>query len=1473
MQPVLSLFCSYFLPKYFLLVLAFAIFFCAPSGAKEMSSGGAGQSGNLGMPRKRRAPDRTEADVEGGEDDAVSLPMGATGSSGAALTESGAGASAASGPASGSSIAGLGAASKPSSAGAMTPSEVDAAIAAELAKKYPAGLEARCEDQAERLREATYVLPGLVSGDPDSFDADDALIAALRHGRIDVVRHGARALRWLAEGVPAAVLRMLQDDELGLLAAVRAAVATADAEACGFMLEGLRALTKDSGGVASAGAGSAGGAATAVSAIASLVGLGAVDVVVTAAQHALRSSVDCAISTCALLYSLVEHISSTAAPREARLPLMRALIAAGAPRVAAICIAAFPSDLRVAGPAVRVLRLLVFDDVAGGQVTAGQRRGVSPVMQEADGQLLIHSGACEAAIAVCRVHVHDYAIKNDACHALQFMAWTHSAVARQLVKLGAPQALAAAIERWPPAALSTSSDRVRARDSEAPLYALLFLTAAGIDGSGPSGCDMSPFAAAIVPLVTVLRSTGGDAKLAAMTENAAFSLSFMADVVCSILELIARDSGTHAVLAAVEADVAVTHMLNGEVCRAHFCNVPAAALFLARLAERSTADHGECMVNGGTIETIVEILDVLADLDTEAIVSAGISSFDLPTANDSVRACCRLLLALADTDQMYVADRHRRVFKPLTQVVDRSPHPPVGLLAFDPMSASFAVATIAKLCSRSATGLLTKAARANTVGTLLRFVNDHAKDTESAARAAAGLRSLCSASLPGASLYLRFRGACKSLCSALRYVPEGAAPAARRGAATPQRKLVVACLQALAALASHAFNRPSLVAGGAVEAVLAAAGQHLDDIDACAAACGALEHLLLADCCSNRRLSAGDAVTAASAASAATSLSSSSSSWGEYAFSATSLTSRSLSSSSSSTRPSVCLRLHREGPIRLLLEVLLRHAGNATVEASAFRALCVPTLEAALPLAACLGGERAGPINNFTAACAAAVSALQRKPCAPAARSSASLLLQLVNLTQSKPLAGAATEAGAGTGAGAGHSSASYDAGFASSASTTGAEWDLSRDALVAEAQAASMQAAVCGGSDALEALADPRYASAVRWDVVLGLAASIGHQASVDVILAHVAVSATESFPRDLDDALLASITHGHEDLSEHLLHVWQPETARWASSRGLTHLPFWAAAGARSVRTLDALVHQIKSSGRGSKLTAALTEQRRAPVDADEADAADADDEADAADAADDEHNEDDGTDGAEPAAAAAASLPDHLVVSCSADSGEFQLLQDLLADPRLDSTLLPCLGAGDAHSREAARATRVAIIQRMLLDPRADVEAAGNDALAAAAAGGHISILEALLEDLRVDGTSFAVAELTERQPKADSVTDRMLMRQPSVLRALALPIGEAGPIRPYVPTSADLAAIAVAAWRRRRPVVLAHWTSLQTLDWTRSGASAAGSLRQHHVASVGLSGSGGVGSEVASSAVAVSSSWRGDGDAAVAGYGWH
>lgn len=162
---------------------------------------------------------------------------------------------------------------------------------------------------------------------------------------------------------------------------------------------------------------------------------------------------------------------------------------------------------------------------------------------------------------------------------------------------------------------------------------------------------------------------------------------------------------------------------------------------------------------------------------------------------------------------------------------------------------------------------------------------------------------------------------------------------------------------------------------------------------------------------------------------------------------------------------------------------------------------------------------------------------------------------------------------------------------------------------------------------------------------------------------------------------------------------------------------------------------------------------------------------------------------------------------VVPLHDGSSELELLQRLHQCPPPDPVL-------EVRS-EIAFST---IVQRLLLDARAEATAAGARALQLAADGPHYNIVEALLIDPRVDGTSFAIERMAPGcgSPLPAPMEDRF-RRLPSVLRALALPVGDAPPLRNLRAHNEDFAwrdatLICAEAWRRRRAVVLARALAL-------------------------------------------------------------
>lgn len=181
-------------------------------------------------------------------------------------------------------------------------------------------------------------------------------------------------------------------------------------------------------------------------------------------------------------------------------------------------------------------------------------------------------------------------------------------------------------------------------------------------------------------------------------------------------------------------------------------------------------------------------------------------------------------------------------------------------------------------------------------------------------------------------------------------------------------------------------------------------------------------------------------------------------------------------------------------------------------------------------------------------------------------------------------------------------------------------------------------------------------------------------------------------------------------------------------------------------------------------------------------------------------------------------------------------------------------PGAGSGTGHDSgtdaERERALHVAILQRMLLDARTAppppasgsegpaaayfspapaaggvrspansawgrrFRAAADSALSFWASQGHYFVVQALLEDPRVDPTILE-RDMSLLQPTivTNEGLRRMLLRRPSTLRQLVLPppgsdaAAVAAASLRHVYSAADVAAMGAAAWRRRRAAVLA------------------------------------------------------------------
>lgn len=284
-------------------------------------------------------------------------------------------------------------------------------------------------------------------------------------------------------------------------------------------------------------------------------------------------------------------------------------------------------------------------------------------------------------------------------------------------------------------------------------------------------------------------------------------------------------------------------------------------------------------------------------------------------------------------------------------------------------------------------------------------------------------------------------------------------------------------------------------------------------------------------------------------------------------------------------------------------------------------------------------------------------------------------------------------------------------------------------------------------------AIAAGPAARSVDWKAALELAAHTGQGVTLDVVVEHI--RAVEMFLDGSSShdaahrALCIAVSHGDSVLVHHLLKRWNVKPT-WECSAA-----FWLAAEQRSVDLLHLLIDS--------------------------------------------------------PAMAAAADGGSHCVVDLSENEGQLDLLERLMlrgktTRSRRSLSLLrlgDAAGAADAEldADETRDPTAVAIVQRMLLDTHRDPEAAGLQALEAAAQQKRLFILQALLEDVRADPLPFASERLTAEPPlRLDACVRSMLMRQPAVARAVALPATIS-----YSAT--DVAAMCAGAWRRRRAAMLA------------------------------------------------------------------
>lgn len=476
---------------------------------------------------------------------------------------------------------------------------------------------------------------------------------------------------------------------------------------------------------------------------------------------------------------------------------------------------------------------------------------------------------------------------------------------------------------------------------------------------------------------------------------------------------------------------------------------------------------------------------------------------------------------------------------------------------------------------------------------------------------------------------------------------------------------------------------------------------------------------------------------------------------------------------------------------------LARHSGDSKVAAAAFGAVANAVLCKGLPSTA-----SAGTVASEADIAAAVHAMLSTPDCTGDVVTAGSFLLCALHLAT----AGATDSASAG-----GAMAAAGGSLFAPPALLALARADRGQIE-----HAAAIRAAARRDLASLRTLRASPATAYMSWSRVVHLATDAGDAAALELLLQHKTVTSPPDFASNM---LLTSVAAGHQSVVHQVLHGHQSDPREVAGEA------LWLAAEAGDVDMLDVLLQ--------SPALFDLEGARRDFIAARLHDA-------------DSGHlHRLDGLYEMHRQAACKRRLRDSAAAAAANGSSHSTAGSD---------------GAGSASCTEmradadaAARATSVAVIQRLLLDVREDPVAAGAAAVRVAArysGNSHVSwldwtpeadrniVLQALLEDPRVDPLPMKAGLLVgyamdpddaadaaapagagagagaTARPKVSISARKILLRQPALLRGLVLPaVGfDANPAAMTVTLEysydvADVAAMCAAAWRRRRAAVLA------------------------------------------------------------------